>query len=236
MSAAVPGGTGSRPLVLVAHGTDDPAGAVTAAALARRVRARLCFAGVRRPSLAETLSGVEGPAVVVPAFLTAGWHVRVDLPAQLAATGRRDVVLAEPVAGHPGLLAAAAARLAAAGWRPGDGLVLAAAGSADPRAVAEVHRAAAALGASAGFIVTGSIAAGSIAAGPPRVADVVASQRADGRRRVAAASWLLAPGRFQASLACCGADIVADPLGAHPGVAAAVLDRYHAALPPLRAA
>lgn len=210
----------------MAHGTVDPAGAMVAVALAHRARAHLCFADVRSPTLAEVLAGLANPAVVVPAFLATGWHVRVDLPAQLAATGRRDVVLAEAVAGHPGLLSAATDRLTLAGARPGDGLVLAAAGSSDPRAADEVHGAAAALGACVGFI----------AAGAPRVAEVVASRRAAGYERVAVASWLLAPGRFQSSLASCGADVLADPLGAHPGVVAAVLDRYRAARRSLRAA
>jgi sirohydrochlorin ferrochelatase len=97
-----------------------------------------------------------------------------------------------------------------------DGVVLAAAGSADPRAIADVERAAQLLGAPAGFIATAS----------PSVAAVVQSVRT--RRshgRVAIASWLLAPGFFHTQLAGAGADIVAEPLGAHPAVADLIVRR-----------
>src|SRR5829696_1902904 len=50
--------------------------------------------------------------------------------------------------------------------------------------------------------------------------------RAIGERRVAVASWLLAPGLFHARLADAGANAVAAPLGAHPDVVAAVVARY----------
>lgn len=48
--------------------------------------------------------------------------------------------------------------------------------------------------------------------------------------RVAVASWLLAPGLFQRRVQDSGADVVADPLGAHPRVADLVLRRYFTAL------
>ncbi len=216
--------------VLVAHGTRDPDGALVAAALARRVGVRLCFADVGRPGLAEVLAEV-GPAVVLPAFLAAGYHVRVDLPAQLAATGRHDVILADPLCGHPGLSDAAADRLAAAGWRAGDAVLLAAAGSSDIRAQADVAQAADALSRRLGCPVD----VGFVAAGAPRVPEVVARLRAGGRR-VAAASWLLAPGMFQNRLARCRADFVAKPLGFHPRVVDALNARFAEACRPRRRA
>jgi hypothetical protein len=54
--------------------------------------------------------------------------------------------------------------------------------------------------------------------------------RADGVRRVAVASWLLAPGLFQRQLERCGADVVAAPLADHRAVIQLVAQRYHAAL------
>ena len=60
-------------------------------------------------------------------------------------------------------------------------------------------------------------------------ATMVASARAGGRRRVAVASWLLAPGVFQRRLddVCAGVGAVAAaPLGLHPGVLDAVLTTY----------
>ncbi len=63
----------------------------------------------------------------------------------------------------------------------------------------------------------------------PTVTEAVAALRADGARRVAVAQWILAPGLLpdrivRDTAAACAP--VAAPLGADPGVARAVLDRY----------
>ncbi|MGH3827894.1 MAG: sirohydrochlorin chelatase, partial [Pseudonocardiaceae bacterium] len=59
---------------------------------------------------------------------------------------------------------------------------------------------------------------GFVGTGAPRVAPLVAGLRAAGKPRVAVASWLLAPGLFHSWLVSVEADVVAAPLGAHPGV------------------
>jgi len=59
---------------------------------------------------------------------------------------------------------------------------------------------------------------GFVATGAPRVAPLVTGLRAAGERRIAVASWLLAPGLFHRRLADAGADVVAAPLGVHPCV------------------
>lgn len=219
-------------LLLVAHGTRDPAGAVVTEQVAARARGVLgvpvaaCYVDVRRPTPADALAELPGPCVAVPMFLAAGYHVRADVPAQLAATGRPDVVLADTFGPDPALVAAAAERLAEAGARPGDAVVLAVAGSSDPHAQADGVTAARRLGRLLGRPVT----LATIATGGPRVAEAVAALRADGAERVAVASWLLAPGLFQGHLAASGADVVGAPLADHPAVLALVADRYHAAL------
>jgi sirohydrochlorin ferrochelatase len=63
----------------------------------------------------------------------------------------------------------------------------------------------------------------------PGVADVVARLRADGARRVAVASWLLAPGLFQRNLERCGADAVGAPLSDHDAVLDVLVSRYRSA-------
>ncbi len=110
-------------LVVLAHGTGDAAGRNTWGRLLVRLRAalpgvevRLAYAGVARPQLADVLPRMSGPVVVVPAFLAAGFHVRVDVPGQLAAIGRDDVTLAEPLGPDPALVDVALDRLRAAGW------------------------------------------------------------------------------------------------------------------------
>ncbi|GLZ35912.1 hypothetical protein Lesp02_80990 [Lentzea sp. NBRC 105346] len=214
-------------LVLVAHGTRDPRGGLVTAETAAMLQSYVdvpvvvAYADVVQPDVTSVL---DGPAVVVPAFLASGYHVRVDIPAQIASSGRSDVVLTRPLGPDPLVVEAVRDRLRAAGHRPGDALVLAAAGSSDARALADVRVAARLLGASAvGYVATAS----------PRVPGVVDGLRG---RRVAVASWLLAPGAFHGSLAECGADVVSEPIGAHPLVVDVLLRRYHEALEHRRAA
>jgi len=220
-------------IVLVAHGTRDPAGPEVIEALADGVRAgapgvpvRVAYADVRAPSVTDVLAAHRDQhAVVVPAFLAAGYHVRVDIPAQIVASGHRSAVLTEAFGPAPELVAVLIERLRQGGYRPGDGVVLAAAGSSDHRALVHVHDTAYALGVRLGTPVRIGYATAR-----PSVAEAVASLRDTlPGARVAVASWLLAPGLFQRKLEDAGADVVANPLGAHPRVAALILRRYHAA-------
>lgn len=218
-------------LLLVAHGTRDPAGAVVTEQVAARVRDRLgvrvatCYVDVRRPTPADALPGLPGPCVAVPMFLAAGYHVRVDVPSQISGTGRTDVVIGETFGPDPALVGAAADRLRTAGLRDGDAVVLAVAGSSDPYAQADGALAARRLGRRLGRPVT----LATIATGGPRVGEAVAALRADGASRVAVASWLLAPGLFQRQLDGSGADLVSAPLADHDAVTDLVVARFHAA-------
>lgn len=216
-----PGAGGAPTCVLVAHGTRDPAGAATTHRLAERVRTglpgvdvRVAFADVRRPDVTDVLLGCDRPAIVVPVFLAAGYHVRVDIPDQVRRADRPAVVT--PHLGND-LVTVALQRLRQAGWRRGDTVLLAAAGSGDPRALRETELAAAALAEHVGAVHIG-YATGDLPA-------VVA--RLPGR--VAVASWFLAPGLFHRRAAGAGAAVVTEPLGAHPLVADLVIDRYTAA-------
>lgn len=199
-------------LVLVAHGTRDPAGAKVVRELAALVRrqvsdVRVAFADVRQPDVTTVLRDCPGPAVVVPAFLSAGYHVRADIPAQVEASGTPAVITP-----HLGLdlVPVARRRLLAAGWVPGQPFVLAASGSSDARARAEVYDAAWRLGAArVGFVATSG----------PALADVL-------EPGTAVASWFLAPGLFHRRAVEAGAPVTAAPLGAHRAVAELVIRRY----------
>ena len=120
-------------------------------------------------------------------------------------------------------------RLLQAGADPRDPLtavVLAAAGSSDPRSVADVEDTADLLQRSwAGPVTTGY---GSAAT--PAVPDAVLAARRGGAERVVVASYLLAPGHFHDKLASAGADTVTAPLLPDERIAAVLLDRYDAAL------
>jgi sirohydrochlorin ferrochelatase len=220
-------------LLLLAHGTGDDAGRATwerlrddVARALPAVAVRLAYADVVSPTLAEALAELPGPVVVVPAFLASGYHVRVDVPEQLAATGRDDVVVTAPFGPDPVLVGVLLERLEEAGAQPGDTVVLAAAGSRDPVAQDDLRTAAALLTARVGH----EVPLGHIAGGEPRVAEVVASAAPRGPR-VAVATWLLAPGAFHRWLADAGAAVVAEPLGVHPDVVGVAVERYRAAAP-----
>ncbi|GAA1996747.1 sirohydrochlorin chelatase [Nocardiopsis rhodophaea] len=232
--AGLPRDASAPTLLLAVHGTRDQRGVAVARALARRVGARagvavrLAFADVLAPDVGEVAAAVDGPVVVVPAFLAAGYHVHVDIPEQLARAGRADAVVTGALGGDPRLITAAARRLGRAGWTPGDAVVLAAAGSSDAGARAQVHDAADRLSGA----LEAPVEVGYIATATPRVPEVVRRVRRQGRGRVAIASWLLAPGLFHQRLAEAGADVVAAPLCPDDEVAQAVVARYRAALVP----
>jgi sirohydrochlorin ferrochelatase len=212
-------------IVLAAHGTRDPAGAAVIEELASQVRehgidVRVAYADVRAQDVTTVLKSLParlGPVTVVPAFLASGYHVRVDIPAQVKASGRHDVVVTHPFGPAPELLDAAVDRLHAAGYREGDHVLLAAAGSRDARALSDVDRAARGLERRLGTPVR----VGFAATASPSVAELVKQARG----RVAVASWLLAPGLFHRRVTESGAEVCAAPLGAHPRVVDLILRR-----------
>ena len=69
-------------------------------------------------------------------------------------------------------------------------------------------------------------------AASPTVPEAVARLRAAGARRVAVASWFLAPGLLPDKVAReAGPDtVLAEPLGAHPLLAELIVERYDAAV------
>jgi sirohydrochlorin ferrochelatase len=215
---------------MVAHGTRTPAGVQTIHHLAAAVSVglgpvRTAFVDVLGPNPAEVLARVAGPAIVVPVFLASGYHVRTDLPSRIAESGHSDTVVTPAIGPDPELAGAMHDRLREVGWRPGDAVVMAAAGSTDPVACGELRVAAAQLG-----DLIGNVHLGCIATTTPTVADVVTRLRTEGARRVYVAPYLLAEGFFHARLAGCGADAVAAPLGTHPRVVAAISARFTAAI------
>ncbi|MGW4714712.1 sirohydrochlorin chelatase [Nocardia sp. NPDC004260] len=235
-------------LVLVAHGTRSTKGVQMIAALAEAVtkelgagisgpgtetpRVRTAFVDVLGPSPSEVLrdlvtpAGESVPAVVVPAFLASGYHVYQDVPREVAESNHPAVTVTPAMGPDPALARIMAMRLRAAGWRQGDAVVFAAAGSSDARARQDVRRAAALLAERLGVPVR----IGYVATGAPRVPDVVAELRAAGAGRVFVASYLLAHGLFQQRLHEAGADGVAEPIGVHPAVVRLIAERYRVAV------
>ncbi|SEF12441.1 sirohydrochlorin chelatase [Jiangella alba] len=223
-------------LIAVAHGTRAPEGPVVLESLLAGVRTllpgvdvRVAYVDVIGPTLSSVLASVPdgSRAVVVPMFLASGYHVRVDVPSAVAADGGRAIVT--PALGpDPAVVAAVEARLRSASPDLPSAVVLAAAGSSDESALAEVSVAASLL---ASALARPVVPAFVTTASPP-VPDAVASLRAAGHPRVGVASYLLAPGLFQQRLDASGADVVAPPIGPHPLVAALIAERYRAVTPP----
>jgi sirohydrochlorin ferrochelatase len=223
-------------LIACAHGTRNPTGRRLVAELAlaaRRLRPGLtttaAFVDVQPPTVADVVAEMASagrPAVVVPLLLSGGYHVHVDIAR--AVDGGAGAVAARPLGPDPRLVDVLHDRLVAAGADPSDGstaVVLAAAGSSDPRSVADVDATAVLLQERwAGPVTTGY---GS-AAQPP-VPDAVAAARSAGARSVVLASYLLAPGHFHDKLTGAGADLVSAPLLPDDRIAAVLLDRYDVA-------
>jgi sirohydrochlorin ferrochelatase len=254
--------TDRPPLIAVAHGSKDPRAAATVSELLDVVVARGSMAGepgggvdVRAafldhcaPSLPQVLGslgdndddGRARSAIVVPLLLTAAYHSKSDIPAQLAAAGGArdggalDVRCADTLGPHPLLLAALERRLREAGVavdsaadRARTSVVLAAAGSSDPAANATIADLAAGWQRDRGWR---AVAPAYASAAGPSPAEAVARA---GRGPVVVATYLLAPGYFadkiRAGAVEAGASAVSAVLGAAPEVAEVVLARYRAA-------
>ena len=131
-----------------------------------------------------------------------------------------------------------AVRLAEAGLRSDDRLVLAAAGSSDVRAVDDCRDVGRRLAARLGR----PVAVGFLSAARPSVADAIARTRATHPvSRVVVASYLLAPGYFHELAVAAGGDVTTAPIlradaAPAPSLVGLVLDRYAEAVALSRAA
>ena len=225
-------------LVLCAHGTRDPLGRETLRNVLAAVAERLpdvdvleAYVDVHGPDVAEVVAALPGvgdgavAGVVVPLLLAAGYHVHVDIARAVA--GRPDVRTGAALGPDDLLVDVLVERLETAGARRGGSVVLAPAGSSDPRAQADSADMAARLEQRWGGTVGLGFASGPV----PTVADAVSAARsAAGGEPVAVASYLLAPGYFQRVVERSGADVVTGPIAPHPLLVEVVLARYRAAL------
>jgi sirohydrochlorin ferrochelatase len=250
-------------VLLVAHGSRDPRAGAATRALTRAVAAarpdwdvRAAYLDHSLPRPIETLRAMEAAghrrAVLVPLLLTAAYHARADVPAEVAAAraeGLRIEVEVSDVLGpteehvEPLLLAALARRLheastdhvcafgapcSATAGPCGvnvDAVVLAAAGTRNAAARAAVGRVAAALSARLGVPCRVAYAS----AAPPAAGVTVARLRAAGATRVALATYFLAPGLLYdatvTSAHSAGATAIAAPLTNAPELAELVTAR-----------
>jgi sirohydrochlorin ferrochelatase len=222
-------------LIATAHGTRSAVGSATVAALVEEVRraragldVRIAFVDVAEPFLADVVTSVDGPLIVVPVLLSRGYHVRVDIPQALAGRALATATLA--LGPDPAVSRALAERLAAAraaGVRAGEQIVLVATGSSDPDAAEDLAVAAADLAALMHTPVHAAVMSGP---GVP-FAEAVASH---GAGTVDVVPYLLAEGvfydRLRTESQALGVATVGDPIGAHPALVELILARYDRAV------
>ncbi|QWQ40445.1 sirohydrochlorin chelatase [Streptomyces sp. YPW6] len=241
-------------LLVIAHGSRDPRHAATVHALTERVRAErpglrveTAFLEFNAPSVPRVLERLAAQGadevVALPLLLTRAFHAKTDIPSVLREARTRlpglRVRQADVLGPSPLLNATLERRLREAGVRPGDvprtGLVLAAAGSSDPEAIAVIAEIARELRHTGWCAVRPAFASASL----PRTEDAVRALRAEGVDRVAVAPYVIAPGRLPDRIAAgaeaAGADVVADVLGPAPELARLLLDRFDEARVPVGA-
>ncbi|WP_329006041.1 sirohydrochlorin chelatase [Kribbella sp. NBC_00709] len=217
-------------LIAVAHGTADLRGIRVVHELVRLMARRrpdlpisLGFVDVDLPGLSDLTRRVVADsdhAVVVPLLLSSGYHVYVDVAAEVdrypghvhaAPALGPDPVLADILADRLGDL------------RHVDHVVLAAAGSSDPRALLDCEQTADLLS----DRINRPVRVGYISGAGERLPAVLA--RTPGR--VAVATYLLAPGFFETLVRRhARGHVVTPPLGADPRLAALAIRRYDEAL------
>lgn len=226
-------------LVLTAHGSADPRSSATTHEVAEQIRRlrpwldiRVAFCERSEPNLRDVLAGLDRPALVTPLLLASAYHARIDIPSMIE-VAKVPVRQADTLGEDPRLVDVLRQRIAERGVAPTDrdtGVLVVAVGSSHPAANARTSTVASALS-------TGNSWAGvrvAYATGPqPSVTDGIEELRRTGARRIVVAPWFIAPGKITdrvAALADAAGIEMTDPLGAHPLLAATVLDRFDQAV------
>jgi sirohydrochlorin ferrochelatase len=220
-------------LIAVAHGSRRAAAQESTRELLAAVRrarpdltVREAYIELAAPSLPDVLADCVGDVAVVPLLLGNGFHIAHDV-AGIAAVHRPGTPCAQALGPAWHLADALVDRLRTAeGVDSSHPVVLAAAGSSDPRSAAGAERMAAMLAERLGR----EVHAAYNTSARPAVVETVAALRSAGHARVSVASYLLWPGRFADEVAACGADVVSAPIGPHPALVDLVLRRYDAAV------
>lgn len=189
-----------------------------------------------RAAIADLVRDGVDDLAVVPLLLTPASHSKTDVAASVQAVRveHPDVRIryGRPLGPHPTLVDVLAGRLAEAGARDGDAVVLVAGGSLDPDANAQVAATARLLWEGRAYA---SVDVAFASTTRPTLREALDRLRLLGARRVVVAQYFLGPGRLpgavERSAVAEGLDVVvSQPLGAHDDIAALVLERYDEAL------
>jgi sirohydrochlorin cobaltochelatase len=234
-------------LLGVAHGSSDDASQQVVGALLARVgelrlglRVAPAYVDNASPSIAAAFAalasdGVED-VVVVPLLLSPASHSKTDIAASIQAGRlahpRMVLRYGRPLGPHPALIDVLAQRMEEAGGRPEDPVVLAAGGSLDPDANAQVAWTARLLWEGRAFP---SVDIAFASTTGPTVTQALERLRLLGFARATIASYFLGPGRLPRAVErAAGVDgmdvVVSAPLGSTASLAKLVLERYDEAL------
>lgn len=202
----------NRPLILAAHGSESSAGRSSFARFVNAVRREAhdlevhdAFVDVQEPDVASVIAETVGPRTIVPLMLSEDTPLaaRVRTPAEVD-----PLVTVTPTLGPDWVLAEVGVqRLIEAGARSDDTIVLAADAVIDPRAVADIGKAARYLSAVWG----GRVHVGLLGGPDTSVVDAVDIARAY-NKRVVVSSYLFGDGRAHEAFIDAGADLVTAPL------------------------
>ena len=235
-------------LLGVAHGSRDPASQevvrsllARAAALRPGLRAEAAYVDNASPSIRAALESLatEGvdDVVVLPLLLTPASHSKTDIAGSVQA-GRAAhpgvrLRYGRPLGPHPVLVERLVSRLAEAGARPEDPVVVVAGGALDPDANAAVASTARLLFEGRSYPSV-DIAFASTAL--PSVPDALAKLKRLGHSSASVASYFLGPGFLprmveRQARSIDGLEVVVSaPLGVSDGLAGLVARRYDEAL------
>ena len=226
-------------LILTAHGSADPRSAETTHDVATQIRrmrpwldVRVAFCERSEPNLRDVVAGLDRPAVVTPLLLASAYHARTDIPAMIA-DAKVPVLQADTLGEDPQLIAVLRERLAELGVRPqcaDTGVRVVAVGSSHAAANASTATLLDALTPGSGWA---GVRLAHATSPELSVADGIEQLRRHGAARVVLAPWFIAHGRITDRVAAVAAEagaVMAQPLGAHPLLAATVLNRFEQAV------
>ena len=231
----------SPTLLLVGHGSRDPRFGDTAhrvrSAVAERlpdVDVRLSFLDLDEPLVGDALESIAGDCVVVPLLLAPGYHSDIDLPSMVDAHRGGRHVTVTPVVGEPGLARALADRLTEAGSDDGDGIIVTAVGSSKPMAALVARRRAIELSTHLHRPVE-VVFATKLGTDDIALRTAIRRLRAAGATRIAVSPYFLSAGLLTERVEdavdrLTESALFAGPIGTHPALISAVLDRFHASV------
>ena len=195
-------------IVATAHGTNSPDGRSTIESIIENLRSLLsqrlgpvyhvyeAYVDVQFPTLDEVLEGLhsEDQTIILPLLLSTGYHTQVDMRDAAKSADIVEIAIATSLGPSPHIAELLRHRLIEQGWRSGDTVVLAGAGSSRSEGQEAVARQCAMLS----NVLAQEVTFGFIADISPTIEETVAE--AQGNGPIFVANYLLGRGFFDQKL------------------------------------